>query len=59
MSSILSRDAAPEERLRVLEERLLAQVQSLLTLAKDLMQLREDMAAGEGGPTDHDDTSSS
>lgn len=59
MNSILSRDAAPEERLRALEERMLAQIQSLLTLTKDLMQLREDMAAGAGKPADHDDTSSS
>lgn len=52
----MTTDAHPgsshEERLRALEERLLA-------LVDDLHQLREDMAAGDGGPTDHDDTSSS
>lgn len=48
----MSEAATHEDRLRALEERLLA-------LVDDLHQLREDMAAGESGPTGHDDTSSS
>ncbi|MCJ1887399.1 hypothetical protein LNN38_21240 [Pseudomonas sp. LA21] len=52
MTTATAQAQSHEERMRAFEE-------SLQALVKAFHQLREDMAAGESNPTDHDDTRSS